>query len=624
MAASDGGSVESARVPRGFDDRSPYGAAQAIAQTIVEHSDELTSEAQVLDAIVEAQGPGAAHYLDAIARSGHSVFYHQIELLYELGKERVRPDMRDRFCFEAGRSFHSLIYADNITMVLAMALASPHEFQQTFAELVTRQLYFYGGNKYVIEPERAKNEIELSIRYSDPEAMRVYVEHFGLDVDTCFANSIQFIGGTMRDFCAKVIAGFDADRYGVAIDGLCASLRMPVGNVDRFDNDALVPTLVGYVGRLKENQAQERREEILESGLIAESDLMRDTWNRIRRASRSEELVLLHGESGTGKSFLARKIHENSRRGDKPFIEVGLTSDLGSENLILSNLFGHERGAFTGAQDQKAGLFSLADGGTIFLDEIGDAPPELQAKLLRVIETSTFKRLGGVEDICVDVRVIVATNRDLPRMVEEGTFRRDLFYRLHVIALELPPLRDRRDDVPALAEFLVTRAQERRGGVAERMLAPGLADRLRAYSWPGNIRELEHALRHALAMGDTDLITLDDLPDGVRDALRAAPDPGPSSATQGPRSLEGGVLDIEGLRRQIRATNPVDASGSVAHVDFVKRLWLKTLIEECNGDLALIARYWDRSSEKTLRNLVREYGLQAELDRARGRPPKRE
>jgi len=525
--------------------------------------------------------------------------------------------MRERFCFEAGRQFHSLIYADNITMILTMALASPHEFQRTFGELVTRQLYFYGGNKYIIEPELKKDEIALSLRYRDPEAMRAYLEPFGLVMEECFRNSLEFIGGTMRDFCAKVIAGFDVDRFRIERVDLRGWMHMPVGNTDRFDTDALLPTLVSYVGRLKESQAKSRREDQLESGLIAESDLMRDTWNRIRRASRSEEMVLLHGESGTGKSFLARKIHEHSRRCEKPFIEVGLTSDLGSENLILSNLFGHERGAFTGAQDQKQGLFSLADGGTIFLDEVGDATPEMQSKLLRVLETHTFKRLGGVKDISVDVRVIVATNRDLSRMVEEGTFRRDLYYRLHVIALELPPLRDRRDDIPPLAEFLATRSQERSGSEKTKVLAPGLATRLRAYSWPGNIRELEHALRHGLAMSETDLVTLEDLPDGIQDALRNAPDPGPAKTAAGPRTLEGGILDVEGLRRQIRATNAVEAAGSCAHIDFAKRTWLKTLIEECGGDLALISRYWDRSSEKTLRNLVREYGLADDLERAR-------
>jgi transcriptional regulator with PAS, ATPase and Fis domain len=154
-----------------------------------------------------------------------------------------------------------------------------------------------------------------------------------------------------------------------------------------------------------------------------------------------ENLTVGVGKTGTGKSHLARRIHLLSKRRDKPFIEVALTSDIGADNLIESELFGHEKGAFTGASEQKQGLFSLADGGTIFLDEIGDATADLQAKLLRVLEMKRFRRLGGVKDLEVDVRVIVATNRDLERAVADGKFRQDLYYRLNVISIRLPALR---------------------------------------------------------------------------------------------------------------------------------------------------------------------------------------
>ncbi|MHC4955417.1 MAG: sigma 54-interacting transcriptional regulator, partial [Planctomycetota bacterium] len=333
---------------------------------------------------------------------------------------------------------------------------------------------------------------------------------------------------------------------------------------------------------------------------------------------RSDEIVLLSGETGTGKSYLARKIHEDSRRKDRPFVEVALTSDIGSENLTLSSLFGHERGAFTGAVDERRGLFSLADGGTIFLDEIGDATPATQEKLLRVLDTSTFKRLGSVHDVRVDVRVIAATNRDLARMVEDGTFRSDLYHRLKVIAFELPPLRDRRADIPVLAEYLLERSQERNGSGGTKVLAPALAEKLRNYSWPGNIRELEHSIRYALAMSETDLITEADFPDEVRAALESTVDPAPSASAAAPRTMEGGIVDSEALRRIVRQTNALDAEGTAAHVDFAKRTtWLKILIEECGGDIPLIARYWDRSSEKTVRNLIHTYGLAEVLDRAR-------
>jgi len=596
----------------------------ALVQTIIELSDTLDSEAKVMAAIVEKQGEGSADYYRAIEKSGHSVFYHQIEALYELGREHVRPEKRDQFCCEAGRKYLGMVYGDNLAKVMQMSLAKPHEFQATFAMLVKLQLGVYAGGKYNIELTPSRDAVRLDLSYSDPDGMRGYLERFDFALHQSFVNSLDFIGGAMEEFGARIVKGFDRAQYSIERDGKQGWINMPVGALARFDSEAIVPALVGYIGTLKDHTAQLSRAEQAETGMVAESQLMRETWSRIRRASRTDDLVLLLGESGTGKSFLARKIHDKSARRGTPYVEVGMTSDVGHENLSLSNLFGHERGAFTGAIEQRNGLFSLANGGTIFLDEIGDAPPELQAKLLRVVETGKFKRLGGVQDIEVDVRIIAATNRNLTEMVERGEFRRDLFYRLHILPFELPPLRDRRDDIPTLAEFLLARLQEkasadsaRRVPAPRRVLAPGLADRLRAYAWPGNIRELQSALTYGAAMSETDLITIADLPEPIRNAIENAPDPGPMSAPAGPRMLEGGIVDVEALRRRIRATNPGDVGESQAHVDFAKRIWLKTLIEELNGDLALIAKFWDRSAERTLRNLIKSYGLWDDLERAR-------
>ena len=601
-----------------LDDRSPYGAAVALVQTIIELSDSLKSEEAVMEAIAEKGGEGAADYYRVIEKAGHSVFYHQIEALYELGRERVRPEVRDKFCYEGGRKYLNMIYGDNLAMVMAMSLAKPHEFQHVFAELVKKQLGFYAGGKYRIELTPGRDGITLALSYSRPEAMGAYLDRYGLDLKQSFINSLDFIGGVMIEFGARCVKGYDREQYHVKRDGMQGWLQMPVGALARFDSQAIVPSLVGYIGMLQKHTAKLRRDEALETGMVAESQLMRETWSNIRRASRTEELVLLQGESGTGKSFLARRIHDHSARAGKPFVEVGMTSDIGDSNMSLSNLFGHQKGSFSGAIEQKNGFFSLADGGTIFLDEIGDATPELQMKLLRVLETSTFKRLGSVNDIKVDVRIIVATNRNLQEMVERGEFRNDLFYRLNVLPFELPPLRDRRDDIPSLAEFLLDRLQEKSSGDAPRkVLAPGLADRLRAYSWPGNIRELRNELAWGAAMAETDMITFDTLKPALRDAIENAPDPGPRSEPSGPRILEGGIVDVEALRRRIRATNPGDVGESQAHVDFAKRIWLKTLIEELNGDLALIAKFWDRNAERTLRNLIKQYGLWDDLERAR-------
>ncbi|MCI0341922.1 MAG: sigma-54 dependent transcriptional regulator, partial [Planctomycetales bacterium] len=400
--------------------------------------------------------------------------------------------------------------------------------------------------------------------------------------------------------------------------------------------------LVGYVRELEARAHEQVESERRESSLLIGSPKMREVWDRIRRASRSNEIVLLRGESGTGKSFTARKIHDLSPRRERPYVEVGLTSDIGSENMIQSDLFGHEKGAFTGATEAKPGLFQLADGGTIFLDEIGDASSELQAKLLRVLEKGQFKRLGGGRDLQVDVRVIAATNRDLERLVKEGSFRQDLYYRLNVIPIELPPLRERPEDISALAEFLLARALARDKG-SRRAFEPGLTGRLRAYAWPGNIRELDHAVKYALAMGDGDTVRLGEFPEVVRTAmgggfvlplatvaaaLPAGPvGPGraaPSAAAPPP----GELVDVSGLRRVIRGSDPVLAGTHErpwevpAHIDHAKRLWLATLIEEFAGDLGIIGKFWDRGSEKTLRNLVREYGLAEQLAaaRARGKP----
>jgi DNA-binding NtrC family response regulator len=284
----------------------------------------------------------------------------------------------------------------------------------------------------------------------------------------------------------------------------------------------------------------------------------------------------------------------------------------------------------------------MADGGTIFLDEVGDAAGELQAKLLRVIESSTFKRLGGVEDITVDVRVIAATNRDLEAMVEEGAFRRDLYYRLNVIPVELPPLRERPEDIPALARFLLARAT--RGKALPLKLATDLAERLPAHDWPGNIRELDHAMKHAAAMAEGGRIVLGDLPEPVRAAIekagealpaapvgaaRAEPDVPAASRPAAARSgaADGAVINSEALRRAVKSLGPAvevesEATFEVpAHVDHAKRAYLEVLIDEFGGDFAKMGKLWDRGSEKTLRKLIRTYGLADALDAARARRP---
>ena len=224
-------------------------------------------------------------------------------------------------------------------------------------------------------------------------------------------------------------------------------------------------------------------------------------------ATSPASTVLLTGESGTGKDLAAKVIHYNSSRASKPFMNI--TCSALPEALMESELFGHERGAFTGADRQKRGLFETADGGTVFLDEIGEMVPGLQAKLLRFLEEKTFRRVGGSSDIHVDVRVISATNRHLRDEVKEGRFREDLFYRLNVLPINLPPLRERRDDIPSLVTFYVdaynAEFKKRVAGVS-----PEVLRHLQAYAWPGNIRELRNAVERAMLLADGDTLRVDD------------------------------------------------------------------------------------------------------------------
>src|SRR5919197_1986797 len=253
------------------------------------------------------------------------------------------------------------------------------------------------------------------------------------------------------------------------------------------------------------------------ANIIGRSPRMRQVFDLIIQAAPSRSTVLVHGESGTGKELVARALHTNSPRADRPFVTVN-SGNL-PPDLLESNLFGHVKGAFTGAVYPKKGLFELADKGTIFFDEIGNIPLETQAKLLRVIQEREFMRLGGVETIKVDVRIVAATNVDLRRMVEEGKFREDLYYRLHVITVQLPPLRERKDDIPLLVQhFLDKYGEENNKPGLE--LSPEALDMLFEYDWPGNVRELENVIERAVVLSTNSRIDVDLVPDHVRSSKR--------------------------------------------------------------------------------------------------------
>ncbi|HEX8705957.1 MAG TPA: sigma-54 dependent transcriptional regulator [Myxococcaceae bacterium] len=247
--------------------------------------------------------------------------------------------------------------------------------------------------------------------------------------------------------------------------------------------------------------------------IIGDAPQLQGIYDVVRRAAATRATVLILGESGTGKELIAQALHQESPRKDKPFVRVHCAAL--SENLLESELFGHEKGSFTGAVARKEGRFELADGGTLFLDEIGEISAAVQVKLLRVIQQREFERVGGTQTLKVDVRIVAATHRDLTAEVKAGRFREDLFYRLNVVSLTLPPLRDRKSDIPALVSHFLEKYSESYGKEVKG-LAPGTLQALLAHDWPGNIRELENAIERAVVLAQGAELTADDLPPVLR------------------------------------------------------------------------------------------------------------
>jgi DNA-binding NtrC family response regulator len=316
----------------------------------------------------------------------------------------------------------------------------------------------------------------------------------------------------------------------------------------RIDEIKLGVTRALEAQRLARENLQYRRELDARYGvqnLVGQSAPMVELYKQVARLASLDTTVLIEGETGTGKELVARAVHQASARAARPLVVVDCTAL--PETLVESELFGHERGAFTGATSARRGLLETADGSTCFLDEVGELPRALQVKLLRALQERVVRRLGGNDEIPVDVRVIAATNRDLRKLVEEGTFREDLYYRLHVVTLTVPALRERPGDVPVLARHFL----ERYAAVTGRAVT-GFADEalalLGAYPWPGNVRELEHAVERAVALSMSAVILPGDLPAEVRTAAggRAAMPPGRLTLEEMKRWYVGHVLDEVG------------------------------------------------------------------------------
>lgn len=288
-----------------------------------------------------------------------------------------------------------------------------------------------------------------------------------------------------------------------------------------FDKDELLLVLHRALERAALQEENKRLRALVAQSvslgnIIGDSPAMREVFQRTTRATQVQSTVLILGESGTGKELIARHIHFEGPRSRKPFIVVNCAAI--PDTLVESELFGHERGAFTGADSARAGKFEAAHGGTIFLDEIGDMPLDAQAKLLRVLQDGLVERVGSNDPRRVDVRVIVATNRNLAKRVEENSFRQDLYYRLEVLVVELPPLRDRLQDLPLLVKHFREKLGKKLGGTPP-AVGPAIIDALRHYHWPGNVRELEHTLEQCFVLATGSELRLEDLPAKVRNPV---------------------------------------------------------------------------------------------------------
>ncbi|HSU29605.1 MAG TPA: sigma-54 dependent transcriptional regulator [Bryobacteraceae bacterium] len=311
-------------------------------------------------------------------------------------------------------------------------------------------------------------------------------------------------------------------------------------------------------------------------GIVGHSQSILRVLEMASRVAQHDSTVLIQGETGTGKELLARAIHHNSRRKNKPFVTINCGAI--PKELIESELFGFTRGAFTGAHAPKLGKIEMADRGTLFLDEIGELPLEMQVKLLRVLQNGEVEKIGATGSAVVDVRVIAATNRNLQAMIEDGTFREDLYYRLAVVPLELPPLRERKEDIPELAQHLFRKLKQRHGLEAVRM-SPKLTSHFTGYRWPGNVRELENVIERMLVLSSGQEIGENDLPDELRRIT-------PKKEDRFLLDLPENGISLEGIEREL----------------------LLRALEKYNGNQTQAARYLD-ISRRTLIYRMEKHGL---------------
>ena len=332
-------------------------------------------------------------------------------------------------------------------------------------------------------------EVLRQVREKSPDSEVMVITGFGTIEEAVTAMKLGAV-----DFLTKP---FSSEEFGVKVDRILSDraerLRL------RRENETL----------RVENTYLREEAEARYGEMVGASVPMEEVFRMVDRVARSDSTVMIYGESGTGKELVARAVHARSQRAEGPFVRVNCGAL--TESLLDSELFGHERGAFTGAEKQRRGRFELADGGTLFLDEISTIAPATQIRLLRVLQERELERVGGEETISVDVRIIVATNVRLDELVSSHGFREDLFYRLHVVPLTIPPLRDRMSDVPLLVQYFIEKLNERTRSDVRSVSMNAMA-KLSSYHWPGNVRELENVMERALVLAEGEMLEPDDIP----------------------------------------------------------------------------------------------------------------
>jgi len=506
-------------------------------------------------------------------------FYHVVQFLYEFAKHYAHIPDRKYFCLGMGRGGGGVEVSPDeeiVSLIDLVVTAMPAGADRSRVSLLMQRLapvviskVFPADLLQLEVVPGGEDEQEITVRYVDRSQVDDALKGFGLEGDAgaFFFNTALHVQGTLElgwetfardasrtvDMSPRIEALGPAQHEQIAQSCECRwRVRWsPDVELNRLTDeheilahgqtvyDALHrKDLLYYLERIKtlemKVQALEASDE--SRGLIGQSPAMRRVHDLIQQVSGSDLTVLIRGESGTGKELVAHAIHQTSGRADKPFVAVNCAAF--TESLLESELFGHERGAFTGADKTKPGRFEMATGGTLFLDEVGDIPLPTQVKLLRALETRTFERVGGTESLQVDVRIIGATNRNLEERIAVGDLREDFYFRLNVLPLELPPLRDHEEDIPQLAQHFLDETALRAGREV-RGFASGAIARLTDHTWPGNVRELRNVIERAVVVyARGDVVRADD----IEQALGLRPARGPRQSALNRRQHR--VLEI--------------------------------------------------------------------------------